>query len=133
MGPPTPFVIRIDRPGTDIVSIALIGELDMADAPELRGKLRATVEDPSRPVFIVDLTDLEFIDSSGIAALLEAANALKERDGSELIVAGSGRQVERLFAITQIDRVLRLVKSRDEALRHLRDRTRAVAGAGQAR
>ena len=133
MGPPTPFVIRIDRPGTDIVSIALIGELDMADAPELRGKLRATVEDPSRPAFIVDLTDLEFIDSSGIAALLEAANALKERDGSELIVAGSGRQVKRLFAITQIDRALRLVESRDEALRHLRDGTRAVVGAGQAR
>jgi len=56
----------------------LVGEIDLATAPELHARLRAAVL-ASDGDFIVDATQLDFIDSSGLSVLVDIANQLADR------------------------------------------------------
>jgi len=83
------------------VVIALHGELDLVDAAEVAAALViAAVREPS---IIVDLAALEFIDSSGIAALAYARKHARQA-GGDLLLAAPRQQVLRvLTAIRLID------------------------------
>ncbi len=77
---------------------------------ELRSELRAS------EAVLVDLTELGFIDSSGIGALL-AAFRTSEEDGCRMhTVIASGSQVERVFKLARIDTALPLYLEREEAM-----------------
>src|SRR4051812_11473814 len=100
------FAIRTDRIAPGVVCVAIEGELDMRDYEEVSDALSTAITAPEGPEVVVDLTELEFIDSSGIQALLVAASALKARGGREMIVAGCGPQVRRVLAITHVGRAM---------------------------
>ena len=69
-------------PGPDAVHIVHIrGEVDMSHEEELRGELRAAVAAEPRGI-VVDLTECEFIDSSGVRALLLSREAQHPRTGT---------------------------------------------------
>ena len=89
--------------------LSLAGELDLARAPEVSETLDALAA-PSRPV-VVDLTDLDFIDSTGIHALAHSA----PRRGVVELVCPPGN-VRRVLEMARIDRVLRVFDSLDAAL-----------------
>jgi anti-sigma B factor antagonist len=93
MGSPD-FEVRRDG---DRVSV--IGELDLATAPEL-GAVLDTL-DGDAPV-IVDLSGTTFIDSQGLATL----TAAKQRIGNRLRVTNVGEGIRRVFEITKLDEVL---------------------------
>jgi anti-sigma B factor antagonist len=78
--------------------VVLSGELDMATASELTGVLDQVVAHGSREV-VLDLSGLTFIDSSGIAALVEAQHRLSEQ-GRELSVHGARHSALRVFEIS---------------------------------
>jgi anti-sigma B factor antagonist len=86
-------VIELD----DDSLVVLSGELDMATAPTLIRTLDPLVAHVSRDV-VLDLSELTFIDSSGIAALVEAQHRLSE-NGRELSVHGARRSALRVFEI----------------------------------
>ncbi|NUR05509.1 MAG: STAS domain-containing protein [Nocardioidaceae bacterium] len=56
----------------------------------------------------VDLADVDFVDSSGLATFIKAHRLLEVR-GARLTVAGAQPHVRRMFPITGIDQVVRLV------------------------
>ena len=87
------FDIRADEP-TQIV-IAVTGEVDMASAPELAGCLLAHTE---RDV-IVDLSGVDFLDSTGISALVAGYNALRDA-GHTLRTTGEQAHVQKLLELT---------------------------------
>src|SRR5207253_3134823 len=60
--------------------LAVEGQVDMHTSPELRTKLRETLERKSSPI-VVDLTKVLFIDSSGLATLIEALQAVGKFGG----------------------------------------------------
>ena len=63
---------------------------------------------------IVDLTDLSFIDSSGIGILIQTSRAFA--DGSQMhVVIGRGSQVERVFSIARIGQALPVFFDREQA------------------
>jgi len=62
------FVDRVDQPGGPVL-LRLRGELDVHGAPVLRGQLLDLL--PERQPLVVDLQALDFMDSSGLAVLLE--------------------------------------------------------------
>lgn len=111
-----PFSIRIERPASGVVSVAVVGELDRACAPIVSETFRVALEDPDQPILVLDLTELDFIDSWGVSTASSAARALRKRDGSQLIVAGGGLQVKRVFSLIHISRVVHLVDSLEDAL-----------------
>jgi anti-sigma B factor antagonist len=87
------------REGDGQVVVVLRGELDVADAAKVAASL-AIVAASGRTV-IVDLEGLEFIDSSGLAALVRARQHAR-RAGRDLLLAGPQQQVLRMLAITRL-------------------------------
>jgi anti-sigma B factor antagonist len=77
--------------------VALRGELDMDSAPKLEATL-APLLDEQVPDVILDLSDLTFIDSSGLAALVIAQKQLNWQ-GRRLVVRSPSAPVLRVFQI----------------------------------
>lgn len=87
-----------DSDGRLVLRIA--GELDMAAAPKVSEALAARAAKRYRAV-VVDLTDLEFIDSSGIRMLCRAAEAARNRGVTFTLVEPS-RKVARTLEIAGV-------------------------------
>ena len=98
-----------DRNGVPIV--ALEGELDLSNAHVLK-KALATL-DPAVSLAVVDLTNVTFIDSTGLQAITTYGRGLIERDATLYIVA-TRPGVRKIFNITQIDRYFPVIQSLDE-------------------
>jgi anti-anti-sigma factor len=116
MTPPGQFALCTERPAEGILTVSIEGELDMRRSLEVRQELRAAVADHRADAVIVDLTGLDFIDSTGLAALVDVSRALKQADRAELVAACSRGQVKRVLALTHIDRIVCVVDSLDDAM-----------------
>jgi anti-sigma B factor antagonist len=78
------------------VVVALRGELDLVDAARVAAALgRVAAREPR---IIVDLAGLEFIDASGLAALLRGRRDARDA-GGDLLLAAPQRRVRRVLAI----------------------------------
>jgi len=90
----------------DVYVVHVTGEVDMSHEEELRGELRTAVAAEAKGI-VVDLTECEFIDSSGVRALLLSREAQHADDGTErLAVAASSEQILRILSVMGIDRVI---------------------------
>jgi anti-sigma B factor antagonist len=86
------------HPERERVRLALSGELDLDAAPEVGERLRE-LGDAGFDQLVLDLSALEFIDSSGLRAVLAAVSAAREQ-GRELTVVPGPLGVQRVFEIT---------------------------------
>jgi anti-sigma B factor antagonist len=98
--------------GDGQVVVVLRGELDVAEAANVAASL-AVVAASGRTV-IVDLEALEFIDSSGLAALVRTRQHAR-RAGCDLLLAAPQQQVQRMLAITRLIDVFAVHACVDEA------------------
>jgi anti-sigma B factor antagonist len=83
--------------------VYLQGEVDLASAPQLRRGVYDLIDQGSQRIAI-DLTDVDFMDSTGLGVLIGALKRLRESDGS-LVLAGIKPAVSRVFEITGLDRI----------------------------
>ena len=100
------------RPGTLVVSVH--GDLDLHSADRL-GDLLVAAVDRGVSLLVVDLSDVEFVDSQGLGALLRGTRrfgAGKER--FRLVVPAP--EIRRVFEITALDQVFALDESREAAI-----------------
>jgi anti-sigma B factor antagonist len=118
-----------ERPYTDLSGYAhdertyvvqVTGELDLHLEPQLREELNQALGDGFVHV-VVDLTDVNFLDSSALGRLVEAAKRLATRGGS-IVLAAPDRQIRRLLEITALDRIFAIAPSLDDAIGGLRTR-----------
>jgi anti-anti-sigma factor len=84
--------------------VVATGELDIEAVPELDRALRHA----DTPLVVLDLRDLEFIDSSGADFLLAADRRIR-RAGRRFVVVRGGVEVDWFFALIGLDRELELV------------------------
>ncbi|MGH2964377.1 MAG: STAS domain-containing protein [Solirubrobacterales bacterium] len=105
-----PLDVTTEQRG-DQLRIALAGELDIVNAPNLEDKL-AAIEADAADTLILDLRDLDFIDSTGLRALI-AANERARSAGRRLVVVRGAKAVDRLLALTQLDQRLEIVDDPD--------------------
>jgi anti-sigma B factor antagonist len=103
-------------PGPDDVFVVRVtGEVDMSHEEELRGELRTAAAADASGI-VVDLTECEFIDSSGVRALLLSREAQHPEDGAEhLSVAASSQQILRILSVMGVDRVIPIRPTIEEA------------------
>jgi anti-sigma B factor antagonist len=108
------FSLTIGKLAPDVVCVGLSGELDLSRALLLEQELRA-LEATEPSGIVVDLTDLDFADSSGLARLV-AAHRRAERGGWRLIlIQGTGR-IRRLLALSALNSTFHLVDAPEDAL-----------------
>lgn len=107
--------LRIDRRTTpDRVVIALRGELDLLGAPRLQREIEQANVD-SRDVLVLDLKELEFVDSAGLRVILAAHERARSR-GQEFALTKGSEQVQRLLSIAGVDDHLRVIDAPDDVL-----------------
>jgi anti-anti-sigma factor len=91
------------REGDDVVVARLTGELDISGA-DSTGQLIAEAVPSSARGVVVDMTDLEFIDSSGVSMLFALARRVGSRRQELRVVAPPGKPVARVLDIVEFDR-----------------------------
>jgi anti-sigma B factor antagonist len=110
------FVVR-EAPVGGAPGAAVRGEIDMATAPMLEEMLDAAIRD-STGAFVLDLGEVEFLDSSGITSLLRA-RALLGREDRELVLVCRPGPVLRVLEQTGVADLFATYESRDAAARAL--------------
>jgi anti-sigma B factor antagonist len=105
-------VLSVDSVGTATV-VRLGGELDLYNAAQVRSALdEACAEAPER--IVVDLGEVEFIDSTALGVLIETRTKLKNRDG--FLLAAPGLETRRALQISGLDKLFTVHDTVPEAL-----------------
>src|SRR4051795_12905931 len=108
------FGLTIEELGSGGVRIALRGELDLAHAYAFDEELRR-VEETRPPCIVLDLRELTFMDSCGLARVL-AARRRARRAGHRLLLVRGPAAVQRLFALSAVDEAFEMVSDVPSAL-----------------
>ena len=101
----------------NVTSIEIGGEIDLHSAPQLRVALLKSTEaiEGAAPRVLVDLSEVTFVDSTGVGVLVGALKRARE-NGGDLHFCGAKARVQRVFEITGLLRLLPLFDSREAAL-----------------
>jgi len=89
------------------VRLVLSGELDISSAAHLEEEL-ARAEAGSPPVIVLDLRTLEFMDSTGLRAVV-TADARARAQGRRLAIVRGPEAVHRIFSVTRLDERLDII------------------------
>jgi anti-anti-sigma factor len=87
--------------------VALSGELDIASTPQFEEGMER-LEGNGSGVVVLDLRAVQFIDSTGLRAVIAADERARSAGGRLVVVRGSAA-VERVFSVTQLDQRLEIV------------------------
>jgi anti-sigma B factor antagonist len=101
--------------GVDVVEIS--GEIHVSTAPRLREALGAVIE-RGEGKLVLDLTAVEFIDSTGLSVLLNGLRLINQRQGHMALVCRNPT-VLRLFEITSLDTTFEIFADRPQAIAHV--------------
>ena len=106
------LVIEVEEE-EDVMIVKPAGEIDLGRSPTLRAKLGEVIGRKSSRV-IVDLSQVSYMDSSGVATLVEALQQC--RAGNQTLVLCSMQpRVRSIFEIARLDMVFKIVESLEEA------------------
>lgn len=94
--------------------IAVRGEVHVSTAPEFSERLNDAIAKGKTGV-VIDMTDVEFIDSTGLSVLLNALRRVTRQQGA-LALAVSNPTVLRLFEITRLDSTFDIAPTRQDAI-----------------
>ncbi len=97
----------------DGVIVRPVGEIDLSCAAMLRQRL-GQIQDDQPARLVVDLSAVPYMDSSGVATLVEAMQ-IARRTGSKLILAALQDKVRSIFEIARLDMVFAIVDTVDDA------------------
>lgn len=99
--------------GGDLLIFKLRGSLDLATSPTVRAALMDATEKGKKNL-VVDLTQIEFLDSTGLGALIGAHRRATEHGGSFRVIVSEG-PIARLLNITGLIRVFSVFHTLDDA------------------
>ena len=91
-------------PGSDRYVITVSGEVDLATSPELDNAIIDAIESGTSSVAI-DLTDVSFMDSSGLGVIVRGLKRCREAD-KDLDLVITNERVLKVFGITGLDQVI---------------------------
>ena len=111
-----PYVTRFDEPGA--VVLAPNGEFDIGTVDILREELQDVLE--ANDHVVIDLSGTGFLDSLALGSIVSAATKARDAGGWLRLVAPTPG-VRRALRITQIDTVLGLYDTVDQAIAHVDD------------
>lgn len=106
--------VRVEPHGSVQVAV-LSGDFDLSSA----GQALATVADAvdtSSPGLVLDLSNVEFIDSGGVGALFRLGRRLSERRQELRLAVPADSSLRRVLTVVQVDRVAPVHDSADDAV-----------------
>jgi anti-anti-sigma factor len=113
---PAPFEVKVGDLQDGVRTISVRGELDLSTAPELERPLEEALDGDEGSV-LIDLSECEFIDSTGIALIVRAWQRLDSgENGRNLVICSQNDQVRRVLEITGLELSIPVHLTRDDAL-----------------
>jgi len=104
--------VRTEQSG-QVSVVAVNGDVDLSSSRSLQAELREVISGgPNR--LIVDLSGVPYMDSSGVATLVEAMQ-LSRKKGTQLVLCSMSEKVQSIFEIARLDKVFTIVRDRGEA------------------
>lgn len=98
-----------------VITICPEGRLDSFAAPQLRSKLIALIEAGYNQI-VLDLRTIEFMDSAGIAVLVNTLKRTRQSGGDTKLVTPYDDSTMRMFRLTQFDKIFTMVDTPEEAV-----------------
>lgn len=96
----------------DKLTVALTGELDHCSAMTVRRELDELISDPAVRHLMLDMTDLKFMDSSGIGVILGRYRILAARGGS-VWVRNMNPQITRIFQLSGMGQIIHVARQEE--------------------
>lgn len=97
----------------DVAVLHIDGEVDMFSSPQARNAIMELVK-KRVPKVIVELSEVSYMDSSGVATLIEGLQLCQKYNGL-LVVAGLRDNVREVFELTRLDKIFKIYKDVDTA------------------
>ncbi len=98
------------------VVIHVRGDVDLYSSPKLRESVQDSIKKRLSPI-VVDLAGVTYIDSSGVATLVEGLQLSKEYDGKFRLI-GLNERVSEVFQLARLYQVFEVCETEAEALRN---------------
>ncbi|HPP75316.1 MAG TPA: STAS domain-containing protein [Armatimonadota bacterium] len=93
--------------------IKLEGEVDVYTVPQLKQQMISLLESGTKQI-VIDLTKVEYFDSTALGVLIGGLKRMRERDGNLSLICPNPR-IRRVFEITGLDKVFDIYNSVDDA------------------
>jgi anti-sigma B factor antagonist len=114
-----PAVFEGQGVGEYIQVVAVTGELDLSNASNLVRQVETAVRS-GRNCVVIDLSGITHMDSTGLAAMIEAHHLTQARRGRLALVA-QAESVRRTIEVRGLDRLFTILPTRDEAIAAVAD------------
>lgn len=102
----------------NILLVRLKGELDHHEANELKTMWQLEIKKHQIRHVVLNLENLEFMDSSGLGVILGRYKEITQVDG-EMVICAISPTVKRLFEMSGLFKIMRLARGEEEALNYL--------------
>ena len=110
------MTINCEHIGRAIIVTAPGDCLDASNSKRFKEDMAPLID--AHDNIVLDMSALEFVDSSGLGAILSCFRAVKKRNG-EFLLCGLTQPVRTLFEIVRMHRIFDILPNRDEAVKRL--------------
>jgi anti-sigma B factor antagonist len=103
------------RPASGGTILDITGDIDLAHSPAMRKALLQEIREKKTPKVFLNLEKVRYIDSSGIASLVEGLKASRDQ-GSRLILYGLSKTVREVMELSRLQKIFEIHESEAQAL-----------------
>ena len=112
--PPSPFSVNVTGGGDRALVAAVAGDVDIATANDMSAAVIAALDDHPGVGVILDFSNVGFMDSSGLRAVLDISRRLDAGDAS-LVLLSPNRPVRKLLSLAGLDERMAVATTLDQA------------------
>lgn len=117
----TPSLVAVsEEKGVSIVEFTNARILDEANIAEIRAAILTLVEPVDQPRLLIDFSNVDHLSSSALGMLIDVRKKVLERNG-KLRLCDIKPQLFEAFVITKLDKLLKILPTRAEALASYKD------------
>lgn len=112
---PAPLALEFEGGGGRPLRAIVTGEIDFAGAPSMQAQIVSACAEHTEHRLILDLSAVQFMDSSGLRAVLHVQRELSEEPGGGMVILGATEPVRKLLKLTGLERHLRVFDTVEQA------------------
>ena len=98
-----------------VVVLSVEGDIDLNSSPIMRDKFNELAQKETSKI-LLNFSSVNYIDSSGLATLIEMLQRLKKYQG-QLRLANVSEKIRSLFEVTKLDKLFKMYASEDDAIK----------------
>lgn len=106
------FIINFDE--TEKYFVARIsGDIDAYHSATFKQKLMEHLDNISKHIVVLDLSEVQYIDSAGLGSMVSLIKESKKRN-KEIVLVSLQKQIKKIFEMTKLDKIIRIVDTIEE-------------------